>query len=319
MNRLYSCVPLIDERWTHQARAEDISDEEFTNLCQDIQFRWYHRLYQVICFIVFLGPIRLLVFGAAGAFCISLVVAIRLIARSLGFHPDNVRTLGALIARLGFRFIFLGFGNVWLKIRGDVDGSARFIIANHVSILDAFAICLVRDVTTCIDKRWVRTFFSRTFFDNANPVYVTARHCGNTKGIIDRADDSSQFPVLLFHEEAQTNGHVLLQFHRGAFLTPYKVQPMLIRYWMLLVPKGWNTIASVGQSFASYLWQLASMPLFVVDIDCLPSMTMEVEGKADIDKFAKNAQIFLANHLKIKAIARSSKDVKSALAARGRR
>jgi 1-acyl-sn-glycerol-3-phosphate acyltransferase len=149
--------------------------------------------------------------------------------------------------------LFFSIGNVWFRVSGKIDYSARFVISHHVSILDGFAICALRNVTAVIDKRWAKDLFWGTFFDNANPLYVGQRHCGNTKGIIDRADDSSQFPVLLFPEEAQTNGDVLLKFHKTAFLTPYKVQPMLIRYWMWLVPRGWNTIASVRQSIGSYI------------------------------------------------------------------
>jgi hypothetical protein len=41
---------------------------------------------------------------------------------------------------------------------------------------------------------------------------------------------------------------------------------------------------------------------------------MEVEGKADIDIFTRNAQIMLANHLKIKTVSHSSEHVAAALA-----
>jgi hypothetical protein len=82
--------------------------------------------------------------------------------------------------------------------------------------------------------------------------------------------------VLLFPEEAKTNGDVMLRFHRKAFVTPYKVQPMVIRFWLLLVPKGSNTVVSGD------LWRLLAIPLFVIGVDCLQSIAMEVESKADI-------------------------------------
>jgi 1-acyl-sn-glycerol-3-phosphate acyltransferase len=309
MDRWRSCVPVIDEQYTHQARLLDLTDEEFAKQCRQIQFKWYHRLYQILCFILFLGPIRLLIFGFASAFCVFLVVFIRLSLRYLGFHPDLCRSLCTEIARLGFRLFFLAIGNVWIKVTGKIDFSARFVIGNHVSILDGFVIAILRNVTTVIQKNWTSNFLVRTFFDTMHPVYIGHRHRGNTKEIIDKADDTSEPPVMIFPEEVSTNGEILLRFHPTAFLTPYKVQPMLIRYWMPFVPKGWNTIAMVRQSVGSYLWQLVSMPLFVVEVDCLQSIAMEVEGKADIETFTRNAQIIVANHLKIKAVSRSSEQV----------
>jgi 1-acyl-sn-glycerol-3-phosphate acyltransferase len=304
MNWLVSCVPAADEQYAHQTHVQDISDQEFAAACRPAEFKWYHRVFQVGCFIVFLGPVRVIAFGILGGLCTLLVVWIRMVAGFLGLHPDVCRDVCAHIARLSFRLFLFGLGNVWIRSRGDVDRSARFVIANHISVLDAFVVAVLRPVTTAVDKRWRGNFLLRTFFDNANPVYV-ARGNGNTKEIVDRADDWTQFPVLLFPEEAQTNGNVMLRFHRKAFVTPYKVQPMIIRYWLLFVPKGWNTVV-LGD-----LWRLLAIPLFVIDVDCLQSIAMEVEGKADIKTFAQNAQILLANSLKVKAVSRISDEMRS--------
>jgi 1-acyl-sn-glycerol-3-phosphate acyltransferase len=316
MDRWKSCVPVIDEQYTHQAKLQDLSDEEFAKQCKQIEFKWYHRLFQIACFIVFLGPLRLLIFGISGAFCIFLVIFIRLSLRYLGIHPDLCRSLCTEIARLGFRLFFLSIGNVWIRVNGKMDHSVRFVIGNHLTILDGFLIATLRNVTIVLQKKWVSNFLSRTFFDTTHPVYIGHRHRGNTKEIIDRADDTSEPPVMIFPEGTSTNGEILLQFHRTAFLTPYKVQPMLIRYWMPFVPKGWNTIAYVRQSALSYIWQLISMPLFIIEVDCLQPIAMEVEGKADIDTFTRNAQIIVANHLKIKAVSRTSEQVAEVLSRR---
>jgi hypothetical protein len=163
-------------------------------------------------------------------------------------------------------------------------------------------------VTTVFQKEWVRNFLIRTFFDTINPIYVERHDHGHSKDVIDRADDMSEPPVMIFPEETTTNGDILLQLHRTPFITPYKVQPMLIRYWMPLVPKGWNSLATTQQRPLSYFWQLISLPFFVIEVECLPSISMEVEGKADIALFTRNAQIIMANHLKVKAVSRSSVD-----------
>jgi hypothetical protein len=207
--------------------------------------------------------------------------------------------------------MFLGFGGIWIRQRGKIDKEARFVIANHQSLCDIYTVFLLRDISCVLRKRWAHNTFLKHILEIVNPVYVEAGQGSRTKEIIDRADDSSQFPVLLFPEEVRTNGEVLLQFHRNAFLTPYKVQPMLIRYWLPFVPKGWNTIACVNQSFLSFLWQLISLPAVIIEVDALQSISMEAEGKADIDTFTRNAQIILANRLKIRAISRTSEEIKA--------
>jgi 1-acyl-sn-glycerol-3-phosphate acyltransferase len=301
-----TCIPPADEQYTHQTQLHNISGQEFAAACKPPEFKKYHRVFQVACFIVFLGPVRVVAFGILGALCALLVVWIRLVVAFLGFHPDACKGFCANIARLSFRLFLFSLGNVWIRARGDFERSARFIIANHISILDAFVIAILRPVTTEIDKRWSRSFLLRTFLDNANPVYV-AHGDGNTKEIVDRADDGGRFPVLLFPEEAQTNGDVMLRFHRKAFVTPYKVQPVVIRYWLFLVPKGWNTVVSGD------LWRLLAVPFFVIDVDFLQSIAMEVEGKAGIKTFTQNAQIMLANYLKVKAVSRTSDEMASAV------
>jgi hypothetical protein len=309
MSRWASCIPAIDDQCAHQTALRELSDAEFASLSKPAQPKWSRRLLQLALFLVSLGPLRLLVFGVSGAFCVFLVIFIRLSIRYLGLAPDLCRPLCTEIARLGLRLFFLAVGNVWIAVRGKIDASARFVIGNHVSILDGFAIAILRNVTTVIQKEWVSNSLVRTFVDTINPIYVEHRHHGNAKEVIDRADDASEPPVMLFPEEATTNGQILLRFHKTPFLTPYKVQPMLIRYWLPLIPKGWNPLATVQQGRLGSLWQLISMPLFVIEVECLPSIAMEVEGKADIDTFTRNAQIIMANHLKVRAVSRSSENI----------
>jgi 1-acyl-sn-glycerol-3-phosphate acyltransferase len=310
LERLSTVIPNPDEQYTHQVKPLDLTDDEFAVAFSPIRFKWWHRLYQIFCFILFLGPFRLLIFGLLGGLCMFLVVLIRTIVRYLGFRPDSVKFLCADIARIGFRLLFFGLGNIFVRLQGKLDPDARFIISNHFTVLDPFAILLVQNFTPTIKKQWLWSSFIKIFLDNANPIYVDHEDA-SAKEIADQADDSSQFPVLLFPEGARTNGDLLLKFHRSAFITPYRVQPLLIRYRLFFVPNGWNTVTSVQQSFWSALWQVMCIPFFVIEIDALHSISMEVEGKADIGTFMKNAQVLLANHLKIKAVSHSSEDVKA--------
>lgn len=84
---------------------------------------------------------------------------------------------------------------------------------------------------------------------------------------------------------------------------------MLIRYSLPIVPPGWNTVSYTSQSYYEYIWQLISLPFCIIYVDAIQSISMEAEGKADIDTFTTNAQIIFANHLKTKAISRSKADI----------
>jgi hypothetical protein len=133
MKRWGSCVPLSDEQCTHQTKLQDLGDDEFAKLCKPVEFKWYHRLFQFACFILFLGPLRLLIYGFAGIFCTFLVIFICLSIRYLGFHPDVCRTLCVEIARLSLRLFLLSIGHIWIQTNGTIDHSARIFIGNHVS------------------------------------------------------------------------------------------------------------------------------------------------------------------------------------------
>ena len=307
--KFISIVPSIHEEFSHQTKLSDVTDEEFLSYVSPPKFKWYQILYQIFCFFVTLAPLRF-VFGLFG-FTISLIIvyAIRLTIKVLGIYPEGGKVICIQILRIGIRVLFFGFGVFWVNVNGKIDPEARFVISNHVSLLDSFTILILRSVTFVIKKDYSKSSFFQTIFEIFDPVYVEKVNSGAQKGIIDSADDMNRFPVLLFPEATTTNGEALLQFQKGAFLTPYKVQPMLIRYTLPLIPPGWNTIAYTNQSKIGYIWQLLCLPICIINVDAIQSISMEAEGKADIDTFTMNAQIIFANHLKTKAISRSKYDI----------
>lgn len=306
-----SVVPAIHEEFSHQTKLSDVTDDEFENIISPPKFKWTHRLYQVFCFLIFLGPIRLIV-GILGFLTCMLIVYLTSVGISfLGLYPHHyiINSFCIQLVRIGFRFLFFAFGTIWINVNGKIDREARFVISNHVSLLDCFLILIIRNVTLVINKSFISNSFLRTLCDSFDPVYVSKVSSGAQKQIIEIADDNDKYPVLLFPEGTTTNGEALLQFQKQAFLTPYKVQPMLIRYSLPLVPPGWNTVIYTKQSISGFIWQLISLPFCIIHVDAIQSISMEAEGKADIDTFTMNAQIIFANHLKTKAISRSKADI----------
>ena len=306
-----SVIPSVHEEYSHQTKLSDVTDEEFDNVFSQPKFKWSHRLYQFLCFILFLGPIRLLVGVICFSFCMIIVYFTRVGVKFLGLYPHNkvIDAFCVQIIRIGFRFLFFAFGVIWIQVNGKIDNEARFVISNHVSLIDLLAILILRNVTFVISKDFPSNSFFRTVCNSFEPFYVSKLSSGVQKQIIDNADDNDKYPVLLFPEGTTTNGEALLQFQKQAFLTPYKVQPMLIRYSLPLVPPGWNTVSYTNQSILGYIWQLISLLFCIIYVDAIQSISMEAEGKADIDTFTTNAQIIFANHLKTKAISRSKDDI----------
>jgi 1-acyl-sn-glycerol-3-phosphate acyltransferase len=149
----------------------------------------------------------------------------------------------------------------------------------------------------------------RYIFDLAQTIAINRSEAsGTAERFKEAADDlSNPLPLGVFAEGTMTNGDVLLKFHTGAFLTDHPVQPVAIRYWQPFVPKGWNSWAYLTHYPLRYVWCLLSLPLNIITCDVLPVMR-KGPGETPPD-FAKRAQLALANHLKVKAVTRSSHEL----------
>ena len=310
MMKFISCVPSKDPKFKDQKELSSISDEEFADAWQERPYKWYHRIFQVCCFFLFFGPLRLVFSLVMTFFTIAIVYIIRGVLLAIGAPENFGKKVCVDIATIGFRFLFLSFGFLHVKVNGKVDNEARIIIANHTALLDPLVVVCIRYITSVMKDDFAKKPLLRPLLDCVDPIFVDRSHStGKTKLIIEHADNFNRPPVLIFPEGTINNGDHLLKFHRGAFLTPYKVQPMCIRYWQPFVPKGWNTYAWTTTSLANYIWGAICMPFSIIEVDILPSITMGNEGKGDIETFTLKAQLIMANHLQVKAIDRSSDEI----------
>ena len=307
--KLYTTVPPIDESCSNQTELSSISDEEFHALLKPNHYKWYHRVYQTICFFIFLGPLRLIVpFFLFLAFMVFVVLG-RLVLHSIGLG-DKYKHLFLRIATLGFRFLLYSFGHLYIKVNGKVDPEARIIISNHLGFADPFAIEWTVNVSSVMKIELSKNPVFSLIYENCEPIYVDrSKSTGVTHYIIERANDPTKAPILIFPEAVTTNATYLLKFHRGAFVTDKKVQPVCMRYYQLFVPEGWNTYAWPEQDMFSHILRLLTMPFSWITLDFLPSMTLQDDGNGNVDEFALKAQLKMANHLKLRAIDRSSNEI----------
>ena len=143
-----------------------------------------------------------------------------------------------------------------------------------------------------------------------DPIYVNRSvHTGVSKIIVEHANNLKSNPVLIFPEATMNNGNHMLKFHRGPFISHQKVQPFCIRYCQPLVPRGRNGYAWTAPTLNPYLFEILSMPFTFVSVDILDPISLDVEGKGYVDRFTTYAQLYMANHIGVKAITHSSNEI----------
>lgn len=307
--KLYTTVPPIDESCTNQTELSSITDEEFQTLFKPNSYKWYHRVYQAICFFVFLGPLRIIIPLFLFLLFMVFVVLGRLVLHYLGLG-NRYKHVFLKIAVLGFRFLLYSFGHLYIKVNGKIDPEARIIISNHLGFADPFAIEAIVNTSSVMKIELSRNPVFSLIYENCDPIYVDrSKSTGVTHYIIERANDTTKAPILIFPEAVTTNANYMMKFHRGAFVTDKKVQPICLRYYQLFVPKGWNTYAWPEPDMLSHILRLLTMPFSWITIDVLPTMTLKDDANGNVDEFALKAQLIMANHLKLKAINRSSDEI----------
>jgi len=304
-----SVVPTEDPNLHHQKELTDISEDEFKEQYGAPVYKWYHRIFQLICFLLFLGPIRLVI-GVFGFFFMSFVVLVlRKTLTLFGQSRLVCKKLAYDISIIGFRLLLFGFGHIKVKVDGEIDPEARIFISNHTGYQDPYVISVIKYISP-VAKAELGATLLKDVIDCSDPIYVRRdQPGGQSKMIMARADDKASYPILIFPEGTLTRGGITLKFHRSAFLTPHKVQPMLIRYKMPFVPKGWNSYAWTNPNLLDYFFCILSIPWNTVTVTALPAITLDKEGNGSVDEFAKYSQLLVANHFGNKAVTRSSDEI----------
>ena len=310
MVKLYSSSPNYIPEFTNQTELAEISEEEFQAAWKPRKYQWYHRLYQFICFIIFLGPIRAIFGLTMFALNMALIILIRILIRVFHFSIDSGKRFCISIANFGFRFLLFAFGIVYIKKNGHFNDETRIIISNHTAYVDPMIISCVHPLTVVMKAEISKNYFVKLLMEIVDHVYVDrSAHTDASQQIFEHANNFKRNPVLIFPEATLNNGDHMLHFHRGAFLTKQKVQPFCLRYWQPLVPHRWNQYAWTETSLPLYLFEVAAMPFTFVSVDILDPITLDVKGNGDVETFTTKAQLIMANHLGIKAITRSSDEI----------
>jgi 1-acyl-sn-glycerol-3-phosphate acyltransferase len=264
-------------------------------------YKWYQRLFQILCFFVFLGPLGVIILLLSVIIVTTTIFSIRLVCRALGVDTAYVMVAYPLIA-LGARLFVLALGIAWVRCDGDLDPRTRVVLANHVGFLDPLIFIAKWRITFICKKEFRDVAFLRALMDCIHPLYVDrTKSSGATQQIIGHIQDPNEWPLMIFPEGTIAGGNVVLKFHRGGFFSTSQIQPAAIRYIVPFLPKRWNTYLWVGQKPLDLFWGFLSMPLTICDIKW---MNLEIGPglEGDPEKAAGRTQLMMANELGLRAV-----------------
>ncbi|OHS98325.1 Acyltransferase family protein [Tritrichomonas foetus] len=300
-----STVPRKSKEYQNQTEISSITQEEYDEISKPFQFTSKNIIFQIICSLIFFTPIRLIFNIIIASFMISVIFIIQSIVSAFQIAPHTGRKFCLSIARFGIRCILFCFGVFFIKTDGHFDETARFIIANHIGLLEPFILLIYHDFSYPINQNYYYNPITKVLLSILDAIYLPSkRQQARKKMVFDTADDFSRPPLLIFPEGLKSKccGDILMKFDSTAFSTPYKVQPIAIRFTMFGVPEGFNTYAYKGENIFTYLWRLHTIPLSVITVSLLPSISIENEGKSDIQTFVSASQLSMANYIGIQAV-----------------
>jgi 1-acyl-sn-glycerol-3-phosphate acyltransferase len=301
----YSIIPYSSPDCKHQDSPGHLTEEELRQQVKSTHYPWYQLLFQVFTFFVFLGPLRILLAAASFIITFGTILIVRLTYRLIGRDPDNILWIWSF-ASTGLRLFLVACGIIWYRIEGKVDPRTRIILSNHVGFIDPLVMLSTWRVSYLCKNYFHNIRYLREVMAPIHPVYVDrTKRRGATQQIIDRANDSGSWPLLIFPEGTICQGEVMLQFHRGGFLTHHPIQPIVMKFMTPFLPKRWNTYLWTGQGLLGVFWNMMSMPFSICHLKVLETMTGE-EFHGNVEKYALETQLKMANELGIRAVDISS-------------
>lgn len=298
-------IPSSQQSLKNQNSPTDVNDEFFQKLFEPPNFLPIHRIFQIVCFFIFLGPIKL-VLSLISFFLLFFVINFLpffkiFFSTNLGF-----KKWAHSIVRHFIRLFLLCLGVLRIKIDGDIDHEVRFYVSNHLSILD-YLIHFYNTPLTIIKASDIyeapnsfQSFLSslqleRIFLGSTFDVFkLKPKKRGAAYQIAKCSSDPSFFPLLVFPEGYPTNGNAIAGFLSEYFETEYPYQPAAFQYNIFFTPRGFNSMYS--GSILDFIFRILSAPFITCSITYLKKAnTKNVAYKPA--EIAEICQIKIANEL----------------------
>ena len=299
----------------------EVSEEAITAFKRTDESYWSSTWKRVLHFLVlvFLGPIRfLLVIGTLSIYALLL----RFFALIHRCSLEDVQMQGGLATKWflcgkPMSLAILRFLGLRVTRRGDEsnvaeDGKseARFVVSNHVSMLDILAIFGAGLPHT------IPSFVSKAGVFNAPIIGPLLRACrgvavhrsvasgtGTTQVLAQRAATPEEPAVAIFPEGTTTNGTCLGLFHAGAFASGAPVKPVCLKYTFT----GFNPAYDVIEA-GEWAYGILGATGISLEMIYLPVYVPNEEEKRDARLYARNVRSVIAKELEMPAYDVTFKD-----------
>ena len=305
---LFTEVPRNDPNLHDQKELPHLSDEEFRSLFLPTFPSIPMRIYRFFCFIVFLGPLKILMTTIL-MFVFYLLVGVLPLLRRFFRTSREFKTWCFHLVRPMIRMCLFSLGIVKINVTGSVHPDARTIVSNHLTVFDAILLFHQIPVSYLAAAylakyKWIINYskvFDLVFVDRVKRQNIS-RH------LIEIANDPMLLPVMVFPEGKVTNGEALVGFRSGAYISETLVQPIAIRYRMWLTPKTMSTVSWNEDPLSAYLYQFFAIPFMTVDITVLEPIVWKGTDKSAQER-AFESELQIANFLGTLACSRTNKDL----------
>lgn len=325
---LYTPLPIDRPEFHHQTKRIEPTEAQFLSLFDEAKPTTWMKIYRFFTFNIFLWPVKVI-------FTITAVVYFAVTIRILGFiHPFVVkppkdskdreaedryikrqrifRTISFYITWPGIRLCLLGIGIVWINRTGKLQPETRTMVMNHQSISDC--IILMSQFPLCIlaMKSLAKSGFIQAITRVFEMIFVDRAKADahiSQKIVEVQNDPRHHLPIMIFPEGKITNGHGLLGFRSGAFISDKQIQAVCIRYKMWLTPYNMATVCWLEPDMKTFIYQVLSIPFMTVNVDVLDPLDFSKEPKLTPKQKAEKYQLQMANFFGCPAYRKTNKAI----------
>jgi len=212
------------------------------------------------------------------------------------------KPLSMLILKIfGVRVTRRGDESIYAHGRRDGQNEARFVVANHVSMLDIFALFGAGMPDA------IPSFVSKAGVFNAPIIGTLLRACrgvpvyrssatgtGTSQVLVERAKNEKEPAVAIFPEGTTTNGTCVITLHAGAFASGAPVKPICLKYTFT----GFSPAYEVLEPF-EWIYGILGSTGISLEMTSLPVYVPSEEEKRDARIYARNVGELLANELQM--------------------
>ena len=305
MAEISHILPIDRPDCHNQKEQTEVTDEEYFKLFKTPELTTSEKIKKFVCFIVFLGPIKIVGIGLS-LLAYSLMAFVLNLFERFFRHQRAYKEFAFKVLWPIVRVAFFFSGFVKVNIHGQIDPNTRVIVCNHTSLFDIIAMLMSFPVAFTAKKslkNWsiiqqAAAIYDIIFIDRTKNQRVSDQ-------IVDYINDPSYLPLCIFPEGKITNGTALLGFRTGAFLTEHQVQPITMRYTHWFNDMRTSNVTWL-ESVPKYVYKFCSCPFVTLDIVVHPPFDFKGQNLTPAEK-AKIAQLYMANYLGVPAYDKTNK------------